>query len=114
VGEIAVSVADLDAPQARHAVDQPVALRIPEVHAVRARDDAHTFAYEGRCVRKRMNMVRRVERLPMRSEIVRAVFLRHVSLSRLEGRNTARRHRADEKALLGIEPYSRAKNEQGA
>ena len=69
-GEFGIAVADLDAPEPRHPVDDLVAFRIPQINTVGAGDHAHPFAAERGAVGKRMNMMRGVERLPMFGEIV--------------------------------------------
>ncbi|WP_346432862.1 hypothetical protein [Breoghania sp.] len=55
------SVSDLGAPQPGHAVEDSVAFRIRQPHALRMGDDARAFRIERPVFRKGMQMMRRIE-----------------------------------------------------
>src|SRR5262249_11785337 len=61
----ALAVADVDAPQARHRVEDLLALAVPQPDAVAARDDARALLRERLEVGERMEEVRRVGALPV-------------------------------------------------
>ncbi len=73
------AVADVDAPQAGHAVQDLVAVGVPQIAAFRARDDARALGVEFAVVGERMQMVGGVEALPVGSG---ALCLTHNDSSR--------------------------------
>ena len=64
VDQLLLAVADVDAPQARHRVEDLRALAVPQVDVVGARDDARALAGQRLEVGERMQEVRRVGGLP--------------------------------------------------
>jgi hypothetical protein len=56
VGELGAPVAQRHAPQARHAIEQPAPVRVVQVDALRARDDARALAMQRGVVGERMQM----------------------------------------------------------
>src|ERR1051326_3585418 len=73
-GEFLVAVAELNAPQSRHAVDELFAVGIPEINSLGSRYDADAFAIQRFGLRERMNVVRGIERAPIFGSV--AGFLR--------------------------------------
>ena len=63
VRELAAAVADVHAPQARHRVDEAVPVRVPEVDALGAHDDARpALGIEGRVVGEGVEVMAGVDR----------------------------------------------------
>ena len=92
LGQRLVAVAELHAPQARHAVDDLLAFGVPEVNALAARDDAHAFLVQRRGVGKGMDVMGGVERLPMLGLV--AAVRGHVARTPDEERDVQRSGRA--------------------
>src|SRR6476660_664451 len=60
LGQFLVAVTDLDTPKTGHAVDDLLAVGIPEVNALPSRDDAHALLVESCGIGERMYVVRRI------------------------------------------------------
>ncbi|MNT88970.1 hypothetical protein D3C72_2296130 [compost metagenome] len=65
IGQLAAAVADVDAPQAGHAVEDLVPLAVPQVHALGAGDDARTLGAELLVVGEGREQVLAAEGLPL-------------------------------------------------
>src|SRR5579864_2981356 len=65
LGQLLVPISDLDTPKTRHAVDDLLAFGIPQIDAASARDDADALLVQSCSIGKGMNVMRRIERLPM-------------------------------------------------
>ena len=65
VSEFAVAVADIDRPQARHAVEDAIALAIEDVRSFASDDHTRTVVAQRLMVRERMQMMLRVEVLDL-------------------------------------------------
>jgi len=65
VDQFLPAVADVDAPQPRHAVEHLVVVRIVDVDAFTARNDARAFRGECLAVGERVQVVRGVGALPL-------------------------------------------------
>ena len=65
IGQFPPAIAQRHAPQARHAIENPVAIRIVEIDALAARDQPRPLRADLARVRERMQEVRLVERLPV-------------------------------------------------
>ena len=67
VGQLLPAVTDVDAPQAGHAVQQSVTVRIPDINTVGAGNHPATFLRQGFGIGKRVQVVGAVGGLPVRS-----------------------------------------------
>ena len=65
LGEFLAPVPQVDAPEARHAVEHAVAFGVIQVHALGLDDDPRTFRVQVLVVRKRMQVVLAVQLLPL-------------------------------------------------
>jgi hypothetical protein len=65
VGEFASSIAHVHTPQSRHAIDDAIALRVPEIDALGLYDHAAARSIEGAHIGERMQMMRGIERAVM-------------------------------------------------
>src|SRR4030095_8622275 len=76
VRELIPAVADVDAPEPRHRVEDLLAFGIDQVHALGVRNDARAFGRERAEVRERMHVVPGVDLLPLARYPTRAPCLR--------------------------------------
>ena len=67
VGQVAAPVAQIDAPQARHAIENLIAVGIVQIHAFRPGNDPGSLAAERGMIRERMNVMCSIQRLPFGS-----------------------------------------------
>ncbi len=65
IDQLLAAVAGVDAPESRHAVEDPVAVRVEDVDALGARDDPRALLVQGLVIRERMQVVFPVEFLPV-------------------------------------------------
>jgi hypothetical protein len=70
LGEFAAAITQVDAPQACHAVEDPIAVGIVEVHALRLHDDPRTLGVQELVVREGVEVVLAIEFLPGGSRAV--------------------------------------------
>ena len=72
IDQLLSPVADVDAPQARHRIEDLVTVAVPQVDVVGARDDARTLGRERLEIGERVQVVRRVGVLPLLGRTVNA------------------------------------------
>jgi hypothetical protein len=75
---------DIDVPQARHAVDDPVSVGIPKVDAFAPDDDPHAVLVEALRVGERVQMVGRIDGAQLRRRQVGLVEGHGARASRVE------------------------------
>src|SRR6188472_1067328 len=74
LGELFAAVAKIRRPQAGHAVENALALAVPEIRSVAADDDAHSAGAERLVIAERVKMVKSVELL----QLCGLILIRHL------------------------------------
>ena len=80
VDQLAASIADIHAPEARHAIEDFLSLGIPQPYAIGAGDDAGTEFMQRLGIREGMQVVPAIDRLPLRRGV--SIGQRHTLRSR--------------------------------
>ena len=83
VGQFVAAVADVDAPEPRHAVQDLVAVGVVDVHALGAGDDPRALCRERLEVGERMQVVTGIELLPVAGRSFRNAWFRAHGISQV-------------------------------
>jgi hypothetical protein len=65
IGQFGAAITDVDAPEARHRIEELVAIAIPQAHAVRAGDDARALCRQPRRMGEGVHVVRGIKCLQL-------------------------------------------------